>query len=107
VATRDVAIGDQVIPEGDTVATVVGSGNRDPERFDHADGLDIGRDEPAPLSFGAGPHFCLGAALARLEGAIAFEALARRLPKLELVDADPPWRRSLNIHGLQRLTVRA
>jgi cytochrome P450 len=85
----------------------VASGNRDPQRFHDADRLDLGRADPAPLSFGAGPHFCLGAALARLEGAEAFEALTRRLPDLELVEAEPKWLPTLNLHGVQGLMVRA
>jgi cytochrome P450 len=107
VATVDVEIDGQFVLEGDTVVAVVGSGNRDPDRFDQPDRLDIGRDDPAPLSFGAGPHFCLGAALARLEGSLAFEALATRLPDLELVDQAPSWLPSQNLHGVQRLLIRA
>jgi cytochrome P450 len=107
VATVDVEIDGCVIPEGETVVAIVASGNRDPERFEGPDRLDLGRDDPAPLSFGAGPHFCLGAALARLEGAEAFQALARRLPHLELFDAEPTWLPTLNLHGVQSLMVRA
>jgi cytochrome P450 len=107
VATTDIEIDGHVIPEGETVVAAVGSGNRDPEHFDRADRLDVGRADPSPLSFGAGPHFCIGAALARLEGAVAFETLARRLPHLELVDAEPPWLPTLNLHGVRSLTVRA
>jgi len=107
VATADIEIDGFTIPEGDTVVAVVASGNRDPERFDNADRLDVGRADPSPLSFGAGPHFCIGAALARLEGAVAFEALAHRLPHLELLDDDPPWLPTMNLHGVQRLMVRA
>ena len=65
------------------------------------------RQDPSPLSFGAGPHFCIGAALARLEGAVAFEALARRLPQLELLERDPTWLPTLNLHGVRGLRVRA
>jgi cytochrome P450 len=107
VATVDVEIDGYVIPEGETVVAIVASGNRDPQRFHDADRLDLGRADPAPLSFGAGPHFCLGAALARLEGAEAFEALTRRLPDLELVEAEPKWLPTLNLHGVQGLMVRA
>jgi cytochrome P450 len=107
VATVDAEIDGYVIPEGETVVAIVASGNRDPQRFHDADRLDLGRADPAPLSFGAGPHFCLGAALARLEGAEAFEALTRRLPDLELVEAEPKWLPTLNLHGVQGLMVRA
>ena len=107
VATTDIEVEGRVISEGETVVAVVGSGNRDPQRFDQPHRLDVARSDPSPLSFGAGPHFCIGAALARLEGAIAFEALARRLPHIELVDTDPPWLPTFNLHGLQSLLVRA
>jgi cytochrome P450 len=107
VATSDIEVDGHVIPEGETVIAIVGAGNRDPQRFDQPDHLDVGRTDPSPLSFGAGPHFCLGAALARLEGAVAFETLARRLPDLQLVDAEPTWLPSFNLHGVSSLRVRA
>ena len=107
VATTDIEVDGLAIPEGDTVIAIVGSGNRDPERFEQPDQLDIGRADPSPLSFGAGPHFCLGAALARLEGMVAFETLARRVPDLELVDQEPTWLPTFNLHGVQSLSVNA
>jgi cytochrome P450 len=107
VATSDIEIDGHMIPEGETVVAIVGAGNRDPQRFDQPDHLDVGRTDPSPLSFGAGPHFCLGAALARLEGMVAFETLARRLPRLELVDAEPTWLPTLNLHGVKSLRVTA
>jgi cytochrome P450 len=107
VAVRDIDIDGHVIPEGEAVVAVVGAGNRDPARHADPDRFDIERGDPAPLSFGAGPHFCLGAALARLEGAVAFESLARRVPRLELVDSAPPWLRTFNLHGVQSLHVTA
>jgi cytochrome P450 len=107
VAIEDIEVDGQTIPEGETVIAIVGSGNRDPQRFDAPDHLDISRPDPSPLSFGAGPHFCLGAALARIEGTVAFETLARRLPRLELLDPDPPWMPTFNLHGLSSLRVHA
>lgn len=65
--------------------------------------VDLRRPDPNPLSFGRGPHFCLGASLARLEGAVAFERLAASLPQMTLVDDDPQWRRALNLRGLESL----
>lgn len=107
VASEAVEVDGTVLAEGEIVSAVVGAGNRDPQRFDRPDELDVARPDPSPLSFGAGPHFCLGAALARMEASIALEALARRLPHLELLDAEPPWLSTQNLHGLQRLRVRA
>ncbi|WP_416986319.1 cytochrome P450 [Streptomyces sp. T028] len=57
------------------------------------------------VAFGYGPHFCLGAALARLEGTVVLEALLTRLPGLRLDGTAPQWRRSLNFRGLTRLDV--
>jgi cytochrome P450 len=106
VAAESVEIDGTLVPEGSLVLTLVGAGNRDPRRFDEPDRLDVARENPAPLSFGAGPHFCLGAALARMETTIALEALARRAPHIELLDAEPPWLSSQNIHGVESLRVR-
>jgi cytochrome P450 len=107
VTNTSIEVMGREIPETSTVLCVVGSANRDPSRYVNADGLDIERQNVEPLSFGGGPHFCLGASLARMEGAIVFEALATKLPHLELVEENPTWRRSLNIRGLGSLTVRA
>ena len=107
VTNTTVEVAGHEIPEGDTVICVVASANRDPARYTNPEGLDIERQDVDPLSFGGGPHYCLGASLARLEAAILFETLATRLPHLELVEEDPTWRKSLNLRGLESLTVRA
>ena len=105
VANAPIEAGGHTIGPGDVVLAMIAAGNRDPDRYDHPADLDLQRADPAPLSFGGGPHFCLGAALARMEGAIAFEALAARLPDLQLVEPDPRWRRALNLRGLESLRV--
>ena len=105
VANEPVEAAGTTIEPGDVVVNVVAGANRDPARFDHPNVVDIGRKDPDHLSFGGGPHFCLGASLARLEGAIAFEALATRVPHIELVEDDPQWRRALNLRGLESLRV--
>lgn len=93
-AAADVELGGVVISRGDLVIAVVGSANRDPARFPNADALDVRRDAGKHVGFGRGPHFCLGAPLARLETAIALETLFRRLPNLRLAIAyeDLYWR---------------
>ena len=58
--------------------TLLGAANRDPRRFRDPDILDLGRDEGPPMSFGSGIHYCLGAALARLEGQVCFGRLLTR-----------------------------
>ena len=105
VANAPIEAHGQTIGPGDVVLAVVAAGNRDPQRYDAPDRVDLARPDPAPLSFGGGPHFCLGAALARLEGAVAFSALARTLPGLTLAEDNPPWRPALNLRGLESLRV--
>lgn len=81
-AASDQRIGDVTIPAGDQVAVVLGAANRDPAVFDNPDQLILGRDGPAPLTFGHGPHHCLGAALARLEVDTALHRVLARDPVL-------------------------
>jgi cytochrome P450 len=83
----------------------LGCANHDPRRFDRADELDITRADPKPLSFGGGPHYCVGAALARMEAHAAFAKLLQQTKTLEL-DREPTWRPSLALRGLQSLHVR-
>jgi cytochrome P450 len=66
------------------VILLIGAGNRDPRRFASPDLFDPRRADAGALSFGGGPHFCLGAALARLEAAIAFPAVLARFPGIAL-----------------------
>ena len=107
VANAPVEAAGRTIQPGDVVVNIIAAGNRDPQHHANPDVVDIERTDPAPLSFGGGPHFCLGAALARMEGAVAFEALATKLPTLELLEDDPQWRRALNLRGLESLRVTA
>jgi len=100
----DAKIGDVVVSDGDQIMTILGAGNRDPRRFDRPDVFDPVRTEGAPLSFGAGTHFCVGAALARLEGTIAFPRLAARFPALAR-GGDPVRRQSFLLRGYDVLPV--
>jgi len=104
-ATRDVELRGQMIREGDKVVLFYASANRDEEIFPDADRFDVGREPNEHLAFGIGPHFCLGANLARLEIRVMFEELLRRLPDIEL--AGPIERlRSNFINGIKRMPVR-
>jgi len=82
-ATRDVEIAGGTIPAGRLVAVLLGSANRDERRFADPDRFDVGRDTRGHFGFGFGEHFCLGAALARLEARVALEALVPELARVE------------------------
>jgi cytochrome P450 len=88
------------------VIAVMGAANRDPGRFADPDHLDILRKDNRHLAFGWAAHFCFGAALARLEGQIAFERILSRLHSLQL-DTKAPliWRQNLGLRGLTALPV--
>jgi len=87
---EDVRIGDEVLREGDLAILMIGAANRDPRQFVEPDRFDIGR-ESRQIAFGFGIHFCVGAPLARLEAPIAVSSMLRRLPDLELADAEISW----------------
>jgi cytochrome P450 len=106
-AREDVSMGGVTIPRGEMVFVVLTSANRDERQFPNPDKLDITREPNRHLAFGLGPHFCLGAPLARLEGQLAITTLLRRLPNLRLTV--PPgelrWRRGLLLRGLAALPM--
>jgi cytochrome P450 len=88
------------------VVSLVGAANRDPTVFENPDRFDISRKDLRPLSFGGGIHFCLGAQLARIEAAVVFETVLRRLPDLRLVEPErPKWRSSFTLRGVTELPV--
>ena len=108
-ATEDLPVQGVTIPKGSTVMAMLSSANRDEAVFKDPDKLDVTRDPNRHLAFGVGMHYCLGAPLARMEGAIAINALLARFPNLQL--AIPPtavrWRPSIaNFRGLMELPVR-
>ena len=105
-AAEDLRVAGHEVAAGSVVLTLLGSANRDPGRFAEPDRLDLGRDEGPPLSFGSGIHYCLGAALARLEGQVTFDRLLDRFPVMELVDATVDYRPSLTLRGLVALPVQ-
>jgi cytochrome P450 len=97
-------VGGLSVDPHDHLIVMLGAANHDPRRFTEPDRFWPGRPDPGPLSFGAGGHFCLGAALARLEGTVAFPRLFSRFP--ELAAAKPPQRRvSLVLRGFEHLMI--
>ena len=90
---------------GDRIIVLQGAANRDPARFARPDALDLRRRDNVPLSFGWGIHHCLGAALARMEGEIAFNGLLARFGRLERRGDEPRWRPGFTLRGLLELPL--
>jgi cytochrome P450 len=105
VALEEVEIGGCRIPAGRSVTLGIGAANRDPDQFPDPDRLDLRRAENRHLAFGQGIHFCLGAALARLEGQVAINTLLLRFPHMQLADERPQWRDNFTLRGLKSLWV--
>jgi cytochrome P450 len=97
-------VGGVAVGHGDEVMTVLGAGNRDPRRFAEPDTFDPLRSDGGPLSFGGGAHFCIGAALARLEAAVAFPRLLRRFPRIASA-GEPVRRETFLLRGFDELPV--
>ncbi len=106
VATRDCEIRGREIRKGDYVVVLVGAANRDPEIFSDPERLDIARGDNRHLAFGYGPHFCLGAPLARAEAEIALRALFQRAPHIEAAYGRVDWKPTQVMRGLVDLPVR-
>jgi cytochrome P450 PksS len=106
-AREDITIQGVTIPRGELVYPVIASANRDETQFASPDTLDLTRDPNRHLAFGQGVHYCLGAPLARLEGAIAFNTLLRRLPDLKLAVpvSSLRYRPGIQLRGLEALPV--
>ena len=106
-ATRDVEAHGEQIRAGDSVVLLIGAANHDPREFGPtAETLDIHRRPERHLAFGYGAHFCLGAALARLESRVALEEIHRRIPDY-VVDDDAKVRfHSSNVTGWSSLPIR-
>lgn len=105
VATVDCEIAGHPVRRGGVVALLLGAANRDPSRFADPDRLDIGRRDNHHLSFGHGAHFCLGAALARIEAQIAIATLLRRFPDFDGERMPALWKRSMVLRGPTKLRV--
>jgi pimeloyl-[acyl-carrier protein] synthase len=106
LAPADIELGGKQIRKRQAVIAVMGAANRDPERFPDPDRLDLARTDNRHLAFGWAAHFCFGAALARLEGQIAFGTLLRRLSDITLDPGTPlVWRSNLGLRGLTALPI--
>jgi cytochrome P450 len=104
VATEQRELAGITVPVGSLLLVLIGAANYDPERFPDPATFDPGRPDNRPLAFGAGLHFCLGAALTRMEGQVALPMLYHRFPKLALVGEATTTDR-LTLHGYDTLPV--
>src|SRR5688572_1320319 len=104
-ALEDAEIKGKAIRKGDLVNTILGSANRDPERFTNPNTFAITRSEGRHLSFGLGIHYCIGAPLVKLEAEIAFETILRRFPNLQFKSDVLEWQEHPIFRGLKKLEV--
>jgi cytochrome P450 len=105
-ALVDLELGGKMIRRGDIALALLGSANRDESIFPDPDSLDPGRKWRGTMSFGVGPHCCLGAGVARTMGEVAFAHLLAGYPNLHLAKQSLSWRPTLTQHGLAALRVR-
>jgi len=103
-ATADTEIGGVIISEGQKIAALLGSANRDEDVFDRAEELDLNREHNPHIGFGAGIHFCLGAPLSRIEMSASLPMLMERFPDLNLVEA-PKRRPTFVLRGYETILV--
>lgn len=104
-AIQDAEISGKQIHTGDLINSILGSANRDLERYTDPDRFDITRNEGRHLNFGLGIHFCIGASLVRLEAEIAFNTVLRRFPNLQLSTEHFEWQEHPVFRGLKSLPV--
>lgn len=105
-AHDDMAYAGKDYKRGTAFAVSIAGANRDPEANQNPNSFDISRQEIKHISFGYGPHMCIGASLARIESRIAFETLFERFSKLELLDKNPLWGKNLIFRGFDNLKLR-
>lgn len=107
IAGEDLEVGGKRIQQGQRMLLVQGVANRDPEAFSEPDRFDISRDPNPHLAFAKGPHFCLGAPLARLEMQVVLERLFQRAPALRLTTDALEWQAAIVIRALKSLPLHA
>jgi cytochrome P450 len=105
IAAEDMTIGTTIIPKGDAIMLLLAAAQRDPAANERPDEFDPDRTNIRHLAFGHGPHFCLGAPLARLEAGIALSAVTARFPHAQL-DGQPVYKPNVTLRGLSTLAVK-
>jgi cytochrome P450 len=102
---KDIELGGKKIGAGQSVMLMIGATNRDPDQFTDPETLNITRNENHHLSFGHNIHFCIGAALARMEAQISLTALLEKAPELRLKSTRLEWQENLAFRGLKSLEI--
>ena len=105
VLKEDIDVCGQRIPKRWSILCMLGAANRDPKQFNEPNQLDLKRLNNQHLAFSAGPHFCIGNQLARLEGQIALLNLVQRFPQMRLTGPRPEWASTFGFRGLKSLPV--
>jgi cytochrome P450 len=103
--TRDVEWHGQPVPAGSALLCLLGAANRDPRRYDDPDQFDIHRKKGMHLTFILGPHYCLGSALARLEGRVALEEILKRWPSWDVDWDDAKLQSTSSVRGWEKLPL--
>ena len=106
-AENDMIYNEKSYKRGTAFAVSIAGANRDPEANANPNEFNILRDDVKHISFGYGPHMCIGASLARIESRIAFETLFERFSNLELLDKNPAWGKNLIFRGFDHLNLKA
>lgn len=101
--SRDVEVLGQKVPEGSAMLFLIASANRDEARFPNGDSFDVHRKVGQHFTFGYGTHFCLGAALARLEGRVALEEILKRFPEWEVDEENAKMASTSTVRGWETL----
>jgi cytochrome P450 len=104
IAADDMTIGETLVPKGDVMMLLLAAAHHDPAAFDRPDKFDPDRENIRHLGFGKGPHFCLGAPLARLEAAVALSKVTARFPHARMA-GEPQYKPNLTLRGLAALEV--
>ncbi|MFZ4372410.1 MAG: cytochrome P450 [Mycobacterium sp.] len=104
IAGEEMTIGEVRVPKGDVMMLLLAAANRDPAVNDKPDEFDPTRASVRHLAFALGPHFCLGAPLARLEAAVALSAVTKRFPSARM-DRDPAYKPNVTLRGMTGLHV--
>lgn len=106
ILTGDVILEDVTLPKGAKVMLLLGAASRDPERYSEPERLDVTRTGFKTVAFSGGPHYCIGAALGKMEAATVLTKLLRRYSTIELTTEDLVWRPNVSFRGLHELPLR-